>query len=97
MLHRFDVLEGREMNDGEKAVRERVCAIVSAMAPDPRGTVADETDLKDELEYDSLRLMELAMALELRFALPPIDIESTIQVATVGDVVRLVTEALAEP
>jgi acyl carrier protein len=65
------------------------------MAPDPDGPVTDDTDLKEELEYNSLRLMELVLALELHFALPPIDIETTFQVATVGDVVRLVAEALA--
>lgn len=85
------------MNDSEQAVHEGVWAIVAAMAPNSAGTLSDETDLKDQLEYNSLRLMELTMALESRFGLAPIDIDVTFQVATVGDVVRLVAGALAGP
>jgi acyl carrier protein len=97
MSHPFDVLEARAVNDGKQAAREQVCAMVSAMAPSPAGTVTDSTGLREELGYDSLRMMELALALELGFSLPPIDIEATIGVATVGDVVRLVAESLPGP
>jgi acyl carrier protein len=81
------------VNDVEQAIRERVHAVVAAMAPQRHGAVADETDLRFELGYDSLRLMELVIALERGFTLPPIDMEAAFDAATVGDVVRLVSWA----
>jgi acyl carrier protein len=85
------------MSDSEQSVRARIYAVVQAMALNPKITVADDTELMYELEYDSLRLMELMLALEQNFGLPPIDMELTTQVATAGDVVRLVVTALRAP
>ncbi|WP_199930808.1 phosphopantetheine-binding protein [Streptomyces sp. CB02923] len=68
-------------------------AIVGAMAPAPDAELADDTRLIADLAYDSLRLLELTLALEQGFGLPEIAPEETATVTTLGDVVRMVTAA----
>lgn len=70
--------------------REIVYAIVAAMAPRPDAEPTDDTRLTTDLAYDSLRLIELTIALERRFGLPTVDDVAVANVTTVGDVVALV-------
>jgi acyl carrier protein len=69
---------------------EAVYAVIAAMAPKGGPAVAEDTDLRMGLQFSSLRLLELMLALEQYLGLPPIDLADTGTVATVGDVIRLV-------
>jgi len=80
----------------EDETRSKVYAIVGAMAPAGGATPADDTALIADLAYDSLRLIELTLALEQGFGLGELAQERTATVTTVGDIVRLVTEARQE-
>ncbi|WP_413803311.1 hypothetical protein [Streptomyces iranensis] len=80
----------------EDETRSRVYAIVGAMAPARGATLADDTALIADLAYDSLRLIELTLALEEGFGLGELAQERTATVTTLGDIVRLVTEARRE-
>jgi len=72
------------------AIQDDVLALVTALAPGP----AAETDLHgaliDDLGYTSLRLLELCIAVERAFALPPLGQDTLGGVRTVGDLVDLV-------
>ncbi|QUQ63033.1 acyl carrier protein [Kutzneria sp. CA-103260] len=72
-----------------------VHAIVAAMAPSPRAELRADTRLVADLAYDSVRLIELSIALERHFALAALDESRLAAVTTVGDVVDLVAEQLA--
>ncbi|WP_413805072.1 hypothetical protein [Streptomyces sp. OE57] len=80
----------------EDETRSKVYAIVGTMAPAGGATLADDTALVADLAYDSLRLIELTLALEEGFGLGELAQERTATVTTLGDVVRLVTEARQE-
>jgi acyl carrier protein len=71
-----------------------VHAIVAAMAPSPLPELRADTRLVADLAYDSVRLIELSIALERHFDLAALDESRLAAVATVGDVVDLVTEEL---
>jgi len=70
-------------------VRPEVVAVIRAMAKVDPGEVTDDTKLVEELGYDSLRMIELMVALETRLGLKAIDLELAVTVSTVGDVARL--------
>ncbi|MDI5961314.1 phosphopantetheine-binding protein [Streptomyces sp. SL13] len=63
------------------------------MAPMTGVELADETTLVADLAYDSLRLIELTLALEQGFGLPELPQEETAMVTTLGDIVRMVAAA----
>jgi acyl carrier protein len=71
------------------AIQDDVLALVTALAPGPA-----EPDLHgaliDDLGYTSLRLLELCIAVERAFALPPLGQDALAAVSTVGDLVDLV-------
>ncbi|MFD7668743.1 acyl carrier protein [Streptomyces sp. NPDC059788] len=77
----------------EDDTRSTVYAIVGAMAPVAGAELTDETTLIADLGYDSLRLLELTLALEQGLGLPELAPEETATVATLGDVVHLVSAA----
>jgi len=90
-----DIVEVRNVHDSGRTTRpieERVCAVIAAMAPGPGAAVAEDTDLRADLEYSSLRLIELTMALEQYLGLPPIDLAEAGTVTTVGDVIQLAVQ-----
>ena len=70
--------------------RDDVHALVAAMAPRPGAALTDDTRLIADLAYDSLRLIELSIALERWFGLAEVDETAIATVSTVGDVVDLV-------
>ncbi|GAA0570332.1 hypothetical protein GCM10010172_63450 [Paractinoplanes ferrugineus] len=72
-----------------------VYAVIGAMAPHRAGEIGAATRLRDDLRYDSLRLIELAMALEKHFGLPPLDMGESVDVVTAGDVADLVRQVRA--
>jgi acyl carrier protein len=70
--------------------------LIRAMARTDPGTVRPETRLVEELGFDSLRLIELAVAIEQRLGLRPFDLEQAITTVTVGDAVDLALHASQE-
>ena len=90
-----DIVEVRNVHDSgrtNRQIEERVCAVIAAMAPGSGAAVAEDTDLRAGLEYSSLRLIELTMALEQYLGLPPIDMAEAGTVTTVGDVIQLAVQ-----
>ncbi|MCV7217381.1 acyl carrier protein [Mycobacterium crocinum] len=77
-------------------VRTEVLELVAAMAPDTAGEPDLGSALIGDLGFTSLRLLELSIAVERAFELPQLDQEMLADVATVGDLVKLV-EAHKEP
>ena len=67
-----------------------VLALVIALAPGPVAEPDLHGALIDDLGYTSLRLIELCIAVERAFALPPLDQDALAGVRTVGDLVDLV-------
>jgi acyl carrier protein len=71
------------------AIDKEVLALVAAMAPASGEPRLDDTFMV-ELGYTSLRFLELSIAVERAFGLPPLTPESLAGVSTVGDLVDLV-------
>jgi acyl carrier protein len=67
-----------------------VLALVIALAPGPVAEPDMHGALIDDLGYTSLRLLELCIAVERAFALPPLGQDALAGVSTVGDLVDLV-------
>ena len=72
------------------AIEDDVLALVTALAPAPVAEPDLNDVLIDDLGYTSLRLLELCIAVERAFALPPLDQDTLAGVSTVGDLVDLV-------
>ena len=70
-------------------------AAVEVLAVDP-SAVTEEARFKEDLDADSLDLVEFVMALEERFDIE-IPTKAAVTLATVGDVVRYIETRLAEP
>lgn len=71
---------------------DRIRRLVAALAPsqpDP-AALSDEARLVDDLEYDSVMLVDLTVGLEEAFGLPQQPAEELSTVRTVGDVVALI-------
>lgn len=84
------------MTDSTQA-RQRALDVVEAMAPVvPEGGLSPEQRLIDDLGFDSLRLVELTMALEDALGLAPIPQARLADVMTVGAVQDLAAE-MKEP
>ncbi len=79
----------------ESEVRTQIRAIVGELAPIPCPDVTGETLLSVDLGYDSLQLVELAVALEDHFRLPDADSDDATDVETVADVEERIMTMLA--
>jgi acyl carrier protein len=77
-------------------VRARVRAIVADLAPAKEPEVRPDSRLIDDLEYQSLALLELAFALEEEYSLPPIDEAIASQIRTVTDIEGYILMELRE-
>ena len=78
-------------------VADRARRIVATMAPEaPQlDDLSGDQRLIEDLGFDSIRLMELTVALERGFGLPRYRPEQLADVRTVDDVVTLVNTGLA--
>lgn len=75
------------MNDSNELSRtEVILRVVGALAPDTSAAVTLASDLRDDLGYHSLALVELSFLLEDIFSLEPISREVAELVRTVGDI-----------
>ncbi|MFF2549512.1 acyl carrier protein [Nocardia sp. NPDC058058] len=75
-------------------IAARTRTLIAHMAPEPPNTVLDEQRLIEDLGFDSIRLMELTVALERGFGLPRYAPEQLTDVRRVGDVITLVATTL---
>ena len=75
--------------------RQRVIRLITTLAVPRRmpGDVAADARLVDDLGFDSVRLIELTMALERAFGLPPQRPENLATITTVDDVVTFALTA----
>jgi acyl carrier protein len=80
----------------EKAVREGVRNLIVQLAPVTGVDVTESSELGVDLGYDSLRLMELATALEDRFELDEITEDDAAEADTVGEVEELLLRLFSE-
>ena len=76
-------------------VKEVVWELIFELASNPRAPRTPTARLKEDLDYHSLGLLELAFTLEDEFDLEPIDEEVAQSIQTVGDVVDHVLEQLS--
>ncbi|MGW7579336.1 acyl carrier protein [Streptomyces sp. NPDC054765] len=70
----------------------RVREIIGDMSPKKEKNPAPEQHLVNDLGYDSVSLMELALALESDFNLFEFDEEQAGNMVTVGDVANLIAQ-----
>jgi acyl carrier protein len=81
---------------GRTEVCERVRRIALAMAVTQVDELRPDTTLVDDLGYDSLRLLELAIALETEFGLSGISTDEAVSITTVGGIEQLIVRVLEE-
>ena len=72
------------------AVADELRGLIVRMSPKNVESVSDDERLVEDLGYDSLTLIELAVAIEDRFDLPTISEEEAMRIRTVGDLERFV-------
>ena len=69
---------------------EQVRTLIKRMAPEGEPQVSDDQRLVHDLGFESIRLVELTMALESMFDLPRHEPHQLMDVHTVADVIALV-------
>lgn len=83
------------MTDAD-SVAARVRELIRALAPADVSSVGPDDLLQEDLLFDSLTLLELAVRLEREFELTSFQEEpADLSIETVGEVERLVQELLA--
>jgi acyl carrier protein len=81
------------MDETEKDIYDKVCQIFEEVAGTDRSAISPESTLVDDLDVDSLTLIEMAAALQDEFHISVPD-ERIKDLATVSDVVTVVREAM---
>jgi acyl carrier protein len=76
---------------------ERVRELVGAMSPLGARTVSSSDRVVDDLGYDSVAILELALALEVEFDLQAIAEDQAVDLLTVGDIEQLVGQLARKP
>lgn len=80
------------MTDQPNQVAIDVKGLIASMSPREMPLVAPQARLIEDLGYDSLALIELAVAIENRFGIDAISDEQAMGIATVGDLESLVLD-----
>ena len=80
----------------EQVVRGDVLKLIEQLAPVQDVEISPSTELGVDLGYESLRLMELATALEDHFGLGEITEDDAAEADTVGEVEELVVRLVGE-
>lgn len=73
---------------------DSVHTLIRRLAPGDPKALADDQRLIEDLGYDSIRLLELTIAIERTFGLPRHAPAELVDVLRVGDVVELVRRGL---
>jgi acyl carrier protein len=79
------------MTDQSHAVVDKLRGLILRMSPRTVASASAEDRLVEDLGYDSLTLIELAVAIEDHFDLPAITEEEAMRIKTVGDLERFVS------
>ncbi|HEY0166640.1 MAG TPA: phosphopantetheine-binding protein [Jatrophihabitans sp.] len=79
----------------EAEVVEKVRTLIGEMSPLGAREARSEQRLIEDLGYDSVSFLELALALESEFELFTIDEEQAASLVTVGDIETLMTQLAA--
>lgn len=77
-------------------MRDGVQSLIAQMAPVQDAKLSGSANLTVDLGYDSLRLMELAAALEDRFGIGDIREDDAAELETVAEVEELVLRMLGD-
>jgi acyl carrier protein len=80
----------------EDQVRARIRDLVANLSPAEAPEIMPDSRLVNDLEYQSLALLELAFALEEEYDLPPIDEAIASQIVMVSDIEEYVLSQLKE-
>jgi hypothetical protein len=83
-------------DEGPQAVEDIVCRVIGALASNPVQRAAPSDVLISGLGFGSMRLAELAFALQEVFDLRPIRIKNTMMDETAADMGRYVLNELTE-
>jgi acyl carrier protein len=86
----MSTITGRDVVDVE-LLRRRAVALVLSMAPQQLQMPTSSTRLVEDLGYDSLRLIELVIAVEALFGIHA-PLQEPIDAQTLGDVEELVVQ-----
>lgn len=73
---------------------EKIREIVSAQFDVDEESITEDTNFLNDLDADSLDVVELAMSMEDEFDLPELGEEEIKQIQTVGDLVAYVSKAM---
>jgi acyl carrier protein len=76
-------------------IATRVRELVGDLAPAGARQVGPSDRLIEDLGYDSVAVLELALALEVEFDLQEIDENQTVDLSTVGDIETLIAKTVA--
>lgn len=76
-------------------ITEKVRTLIGEMSPLGAREASSEQRLVEDLGYDSVSFLELALALESEFELFTIDEEQAASLVTVGDIETLMTQLAA--
>ena len=73
---------------------EKIRKIVSAQFDVDEESITEDTNFLNDLDADSLDVVELAMSMEDEFSLPELGEEEIKSIQTVGDLVAYVSKAM---
>ncbi|HEY3830132.1 MAG TPA: phosphopantetheine-binding protein [Solirubrobacteraceae bacterium] len=77
----------------EARIRDTLRSLLVQMSPKDIQSVSADDRLVEDLGYDSLTLIELAVAIEDRFDLPAISEEEAMRIRTVGDLEQFIANS----
>ncbi len=85
---------GPDRSAGAGALLERICELVREHCPVEVETIDAATHLITDLGYDSMRVADLLVTLQIEFGLePPDDYAAVYAIGTVGDLAAAVESA----
>jgi acyl carrier protein len=76
-------------------IAARVRDLVGSLVPAGARQVGPSDRLIEDLGFDSVAILELALALEVEFDLQEIDEDQTVGLVTVGDIENIIAETVA--
>jgi acyl carrier protein len=80
-----------------EAIAARVRDVVGSLVPGGAREVGSTDQLAGDLGFDSLAMLELALALEVEFDLHAIPEEHAVSMVTVADIEAVIAELMTEP
>ena len=72
-------------------IYEKLCALIALQFAINENSITMDTTFVDDLQADSLDVVELTMALEEAFDIPEVDDDIVAELVTVGDVFRFIS------